>query len=64
MGIAADDVFLMYNAYQLAARVVGNADPKEKMKWAFKELWILHGFSGSLEFCECAHHISICDFGE
>jgi len=33
MGIAADDVFLMYNAYQLAVGV----DPKVKMIIAFKE---------------------------
>ena len=33
LGIAADDVFLMHHAYEMAPAV----DPRSRMLWAFKE---------------------------
>eukprot|EP00930_Biecheleria_cincta_P034046 TRINITY_DN23567_c0_g1_i1.p1 TRINITY_DN23567_c0_g1~~TRINITY_DN23567_c0_g1_i1.p1 ORF type:complete len:2215 (+),score=281.46 TRINITY_DN23567_c0_g1_i1:40-6645(+) len=38
IGIAADDIILLFNAYQLAPAVVGVlATPQKRMKWAFQE---------------------------
>lgn len=38
MGIAADDVLLLWNTYDIASAVVGeDATPAEKMSWAYEE---------------------------
>ncbi|CAE7438165.1 Disp3 [Symbiodinium sp. KB8] len=38
LGIAADDVLLLFNTYSLAAVLLGaEATPQQKMRWAYKE---------------------------